>query len=180
LAVVGATILDFYDRSRIQCRGLTFSKWTGVSMAIDQGKLFKNRSDKSPAVVSGACFLIKADFCDVLFDEDFFCYYDDTDLSLRVRENGKNLAVLAKALVYHKGSVSANKIGGFTEFQLIRNRFRVIQKHGALLQKLTFFLITLFLYTPFRILVLLVARKTKNILYYLKGLFAGIFNFKLL
>jgi len=180
LVIAGATIMDYYDRTKIQCRGLTFSKWSGVSLALDLNKSYKKRSNIKPKIASGACFLIDSSFCEQLFDEQFFCYYDDTDLSLRALESGKEIIVSAKALVYHKGSVSANKIGGFTEFQLIRNRFLVIEKHSSLPQKIVFLFVTILLYTPFRLLVLLKNRKYQNIPHFFKGLSKGLLSFKFL
>jgi GT2 family glycosyltransferase len=41
------------------------------------------------------------------FDEDFFCYCEDVDLSFRMRLRGLEVAVATDAVVTHRGSVSS-------------------------------------------------------------------------
>ncbi|MFM8731504.1 MAG: glycosyltransferase family 2 protein, partial [Phycisphaerales bacterium] len=50
------------------------------------------------------------------FDEDFFCYCEDVDLSFRMRLRGLDVAIACNAVVTHRGSVSSG--GSRSDFAL--------------------------------------------------------------
>lgn len=179
LAAIGAQIIDYSNPNIVQCRGLTFNLWTGITLTIDTNKNKKSIISRKPDVLSGACFMIRATVIKEtkLFDPDYFCYYDDTDLSTKIKKAGYNIDICPSAIVYHKGSISSAKIKGFSEYQLIKNRFMIESKLASFPQKISFLLITIFLYFPFRLLVLIKQKKIRNIPYFLKGFFSGLFNF---
>lgn len=181
IALIGATIMDYHNRKKIQCRGLTFNIWSGISLTIDSGKELISSVPKIPQSISGTAFLVRREFFDKygLFDEDYFCYYEDLDLSFRTIKYGYRIAIAKNALVYHKGSVSASKINGFSEYQLIKNRFLIEQKNATMLQKINFIIITILLYLPFHIIVLILSSRQKNISYFIRGFYCGLLNFKL-
>ena len=70
-----------------------------------------------------------------LLDEDFFAYYEDLDLSLRIRKNGYNLKLIPSSIIYHHGSKSSQNqhFEGFLSPEIhylnIRNHLLVIKKH---------------------------------------------------
>jgi len=56
-----------------------------------------------------------------LFDDDFFAYYEDVDLSFRARLAGWEVAFAPEAIVHHHiGSTSA-RIPGFATYQTMKN-----------------------------------------------------------
>lgn len=73
------------------------------------------------------------------FDESFFAYYEDVELSARLREAGWELLVLPVAKATHRGSQSASRLGARARYLRTRNRYRVAKMHrgagriGALL-----------------------------------------------
>ncbi|HEY2325292.1 MAG TPA: glycosyltransferase [Thermoanaerobaculia bacterium] len=73
------------------------------------------------------------------FDESFFAYYEDVELSARLREGGWDLLVLPVAKATHRGSQSASRLGVRARYLRTRNRYRVAKMHrgagrvGALL-----------------------------------------------
>jgi N-acetylglucosaminyl-diphospho-decaprenol L-rhamnosyltransferase len=75
------------------------------------------------------------------FDERFFAYYEDVELSARLREGGWKLSVLPVAKATHRGSQSAAVLGGRALFLRTRNRYWVARLHpgtariGALLRE---------------------------------------------
>ncbi len=77
--------------------------------------------------VSGACFAITRDLWEKLggFDESFFTYLEDTDLSLRARLAGYRCVYSPGSVVYHSytGSFSARKF-----YYLERNRMLMLMK----------------------------------------------------
>lgn len=56
-----------------------------------------------------------------LFDEDFFAYYEDVDLSFRAQLAGWKVRFAPNALAYHQISATSSKLKGFTTYQTIKN-----------------------------------------------------------
>lgn len=56
-----------------------------------------------------------------LFDEDFFAYYEDVDLSFRAQLAGWKVRYVPKAVVYHQISATSSKIKGFATYQTLKN-----------------------------------------------------------
>lgn len=56
-----------------------------------------------------------------LFDEDFFAYYEDVDMSWRAQLAGWKVQFAPKAIAYHKIGATSGKIRGFTTYQTIKN-----------------------------------------------------------
>ncbi|OIP85467.1 hypothetical protein AUK57_04095 [Candidatus Saccharibacteria bacterium CG2_30_41_52] len=56
-----------------------------------------------------------------LFDEDFFAYYEDTDVSFRAQLAGWKVAYTDKAIAYHKQGETSKRMPGFTVYQTFKN-----------------------------------------------------------
>lgn len=56
-----------------------------------------------------------------LFDEDFFAYYEDVDLSFRAQLSDWKIAYEPKAVVFHHIGATSDKIIGFTTYQTMKN-----------------------------------------------------------
>ena len=56
-----------------------------------------------------------------LFDEDFFAYYEDVDLSFRAQLAGWKVLYQPKAEAYHHTGTTSGKIKGFTTYQTFKN-----------------------------------------------------------
>lgn len=56
-----------------------------------------------------------------LFDEDFFAYYEDTDISFRAQLAGWKVAYTPKAIAYHEQGATSKKISGFAVYQTFKN-----------------------------------------------------------
>jgi GT2 family glycosyltransferase len=80
---------------------------------------------------SGACLLTKAkEFVDWSgFDENFFMYAEDVDLSWRAWERGYKCLYQPKAICIHN-CYGLSKDGKFRQFWNIRNNFLMRFKHG--------------------------------------------------
>jgi len=63
------------------------------------------------AQLGGACLLARREALDAvgLFDEDFFFYFEDTDLCCRLKQAGWRLLYCPEAQITHHGSQSFNK-----------------------------------------------------------------------
>ncbi|MEI7539400.1 MAG: glycosyltransferase family 2 protein [Candidatus Saccharibacteria bacterium] len=91
----------------------------------------RNRGDKTLLApksefvfsASGGASLYKASLLrDIgLFDEDFFAYYEDTDISFRAQLAGYKIIYTPTAIAYHKQGETSKKIPGFTVYQTFKN-----------------------------------------------------------
>jgi GT2 family glycosyltransferase len=56
-----------------------------------------------------------------LFDESFFAYYEDVDVSFRAQLAGHKVYFTNEAIAYHKQGATSKKIPGFTVYQTFKN-----------------------------------------------------------
>lgn len=56
-----------------------------------------------------------------LFDETFFAYYEDVDISFRAQLAGYKVYYTKDAIAYHKQGATSSKIPGFTVYQTFKN-----------------------------------------------------------
>lgn len=64
-----------------------------------------------------------------MFDERLFAYYEDVELSARLRESGWRTAVLPVVKATHRGSASAHALRGDALRLRTRNRYLVARMH---------------------------------------------------
>ena len=79
--------------------------WTGLTVCRGIDQLANQWSDSSEvAAVSGAAFAVKQALFKELggFDEEFFMYFEDTDLSLRTRLSGYRIVYIPDSVVTHR------------------------------------------------------------------------------
>jgi len=125
--------------------------------------------------VMGAFFMIKKEIFVTLkgFDERFFVYYEEVDLSKRVEELGCKTLFVAEAKAYHKGGGTSEKVKAKRLFYNLRSRLIYAFKHYNKVE--AFFLMTF---------VFLVEPITRSVFLLLKGNFSEIremfIGFKLL
>ncbi len=64
-----------------------------------------------------------------LFDQDFFAYYEDIDLSFRAQYAGWKVRYVPESTVFHAQGVTSERIGsGFTTYQYMKNAPMVVIK----------------------------------------------------
>ena len=80
------------------------------------------------ASVSGCCFMIRRDVLDSIggFDDDYFAYVEDTDLSVRAILAGYCILFVPRSIVYHKYAL---KMTPTKFFLLERNRRQTLVKN---------------------------------------------------
>jgi GT2 family glycosyltransferase len=87
--------------------------------------------DRDVDQVIGAFLLIRRSLFEALegFDERFFVYFEEVDLSLRVRAQGYRSRYIAGASATHIGRVSSNQSKALRLFYFVRSRFLYARKH---------------------------------------------------
>jgi len=64
-----------------------------------------------------------------VFAPDYFAYFEDTDLSLRLRKQGWSLLYCPTSIVYHKHASSSKEGSSFFMYQVNRNRILFLAQH---------------------------------------------------
>ncbi len=105
-----------------------------------------------------------------LFDEDFFAYYEDVDISFRAQLAGWKVKYVPLAIAHHQIGATSSKIKGFTTYQTIKNLPWIVTKDVP--AGLMFIILPRFLLAYFSFVFSAVVRGQG--LYALKGLFMSL------
>lgn len=163
------------DGSNIDSTSEQYSCW-GVAFPQSRG-LPSSKAPSSGYVfgATGGASLYKTSlFKNIgLFDETFFAYYEDVDISFRAQLAGYTVYYTRDAIAYHKKGASSKKIPGFTVYQMFKNLPLLLWKN-----------------VPFKLIVRVAPRfyvlytlmfanaiKNKNIRSATKGVFASLWFF---
>lgn len=105
-----------------------------------------------------------------LFDEDFFAYYEDVDVSFRAQLAGWKVWYEPKAEAYHHVSATSSKLGSFSRYHSIKNFIMLYYKNmpGVYLWKYKFWFFE-------RLARMLIGSlRDRQIIAFLRGLFKGL------
>ena len=120
--VTSKLLLD--DKKHIDSTGDFYSIW-GMPFPRGRNHFDKGQYDTTEAVfaASGGASLYRAEMLrDIgLFDEDFFAYYEDVDISFRAQLAGWNVVYEPTAVAYHRLSGTSSKLGSFSRYHATKN-----------------------------------------------------------
>lgn len=146
--------VDEVDRGQIQvasdtlsASALPSSKFTkGYSKAMADKKVKSGKGNEIPLYNqetmdfgTGCCMLIPMSILDKvgLFDESYFLYWEDVDLSQRIRKAGYNIYLAPEAKIWHKNGGSTGGSGSeFHQYYQERNRLKFALHYAPLRTKL--------------------------------------------
>lgn len=89
---------------------------------IDKGQYEKTQRTE---LATGCCMLIKKEVFENigLFDDKFYLYYEDADLSMRANKKGFKIFYVPKSIIWHKNAGSAGGSGStLQDYYIVRNR----------------------------------------------------------
>jgi GT2 family glycosyltransferase len=128
--------------------GSTVNLWTGTFRHIGCGEVDHGQFDAvtEPGFATGCCFLIRTDLLKKLggFEESFFIYAEDLDLSVRCRKAGYRIVLNPRAKLWHKesGTMAKNTRDGhrakttpLQHYLIARNGIFVVRRNASLIQK---------------------------------------------
>ncbi|SMY17005.1 glycosyltransferase family 2 protein [Photobacterium aquimaris] len=120
--------------------------------------------------LAGSCFLIKRDYIDkgnYLFNDDFFMYFEEVELSIRLKKAGWKLISCLDSNVYRKSNPESRSPNAI--FYSARNSFLLYKIHSDFFSKTDLFkyLIKLGLFSLRKF-------KYKSVKSYLSGVVSGI------
>lgn len=98
-------------------RGIPFPRGRNL---VDRGQF--NKEEYVFGASGGASLYRVSIFKEIgLFDEKFFAYYEDVDISFRAQLFGWKVLYQPKAVAYHKVSATSSKLGNFAHFHSNKN-----------------------------------------------------------
>lgn len=135
LVAITGTVLN-YDGTKFESQGLKFY-YSGKCDNISNGKTFSSKAleHQSTSVpiwgASAALTLYNRKIFTKLggFDEDFFAYLEDVDFSYRLNKAGYKTLYVPKAISYHLGGHTSDKMGNFRQKQTVKNWIYFIAKN---------------------------------------------------
>lgn len=170
---VASKMIQSHDRSKLDDAGdeYTILGWTRKTGDGKSSNLYKDERDIFSAC-AGAALYRKCVFDEIgYFDEAFFAYLEDVDISYRARIQGYRCVYCPKAIVYHRTSQTTGS--RYNEFKIktsARNNVFLIYKNMPLPQKVVNFV---FLLVGFTIKYIFFLRKGQG-KFYLEGLKEGL------
>jgi len=175
-AFCGSVLLDYYKPELVQCCGVNYYKYLGVSKLYlknqrwsDVENSLAGSAHPAPYYQIGASILVDMNKLKEigLMDEIFFIYSEEADWQTRGRKLGYANSLAWKSIIYHKGNVSTAGRKHVFFFHYNRSAIIMNRKNFGLLPSLTasFFLVA----------VTIIRSKFvwKSIRFGIKGIFAG-------
>lgn len=97
----------------------------------DESDIDKYDSQTDIFAASGGASLYRVKMLEEvgLFDEDFFAYYEDVDLSFRAQLAGWKVCFAPKSIAHHKIGATSGKLKGFATYQTMKNQPLVLYKN---------------------------------------------------
>jgi GT2 family glycosyltransferase len=117
------------DGSQIESRGISFD-WSGKCTQIKNQPGGFIWGSSAAVVVYRKDILKKLNF----FDAKYFAYLEDVDVAFRLHQNHYQTLLIPKAVAYHLGGGTANKMGSFRAKQTFQNWFYFIFKNYSFSQ----------------------------------------------
>ncbi|MGZ6004857.1 MAG: glycosyltransferase family 2 protein [Candidatus Saccharimonadales bacterium] len=112
------------QHQRFDSTGDCYTIW-GLPYPRGRGEAVGTQYDQDTEIfaASGGASLYRVSMLEQigLFDESFFAYYEDVDLSFRAQLAGWKVAYVPTALAYHQIGATSGKLKGFTTYQTMKN-----------------------------------------------------------
>ncbi len=126
IGVVGSPLLEGHseaDRRIVPAGKILKGPWAIPVWATD---------GTPPDYLSGASLLIRRRLLEEigLFDEGFFFFFEDADLSIRATQQGWRLAIAADILLEHRGSSTIRRMGRMQARSYRAGHVRYLRKHA--------------------------------------------------
>lgn len=138
-ARLGAAVSKIYRAGRdhiIDCLGAEFNNlgfcWGRGANQPDRGQ-FDTPTEVPAATACAMLLRRKALEGEPVFDGQFFMYYEEFELSLRLRGHGYTVLYMPTSVVYHKRAQAVRKVARqpvlFQQFYCNRNRVKILAKY---------------------------------------------------
>ncbi|MBI2420754.1 MAG: glycosyltransferase family 2 protein [Candidatus Levybacteria bacterium] len=112
---------------------------------VDKGQFDRVQQTE---LATGCCMLLKREVFDRVgvFDDKFFLYYEDADLTMRAKKKGFKVMYVPKSVIWHKNASSAGGSGSpLQDYYITRNRLIFGFRFAPIRSKLALFRESLYL-----------------------------------
>ena len=178
VAFISPALMEYNHKEYVQS--------TGGDVLINRGivtrKNNKMKREQLPNIietdyVGGACMVFKTGIINKLgfIPEEYFLFYEETEWCYKAKKLGYRNLCLTNTYIYHKGSVSINKIGGLSDYLMKRNRVVFVKRNIDSKGKYYLFVFELFIKEIIKVL-LHKKGSISNIKAYLDGVRGGFSN----
>jgi GT2 family glycosyltransferase len=168
----------------VQSRGGEVVLALGHAFHRDTGRL-RAKVAAAPAhvgFVSGCCVLIPAQTLRATggFAERYFAYFEDVDLSLRVRRLGFETVCIPTSVIWHKESASTRRglregtTSPLKHYLMLRNRIATVRRNGRWWEQIGFFSCVLPALTAFYIAAFTARQRWRKLVWFMLGAVHGL------
>ena len=134
LGIVASKIVDS-EQKHLDSTGEFYTTW-GLPYPRGRDEAVSDKYDDQTVIfgASGGASLYRVEMLKQigLFDEAFFAYYEDVDISFRAQLAGWKIEYVSSAVAYHQIGATSSKIKGFTTYQAMKNLPMIIRKNVPL------------------------------------------------
>ncbi len=120
------------DKKHLDSTGDNYSIW-GMPFPRGRNQLDNGQYDRTEYVfgaTGGASLYRSKMLLDIgLFDEKFFAYYEDVDISFRAQLQGWKVLYEPSAVSYHHVSGTSSKLGDFSRYHATKNFYMLYAKN---------------------------------------------------
>jgi GT2 family glycosyltransferase len=117
IALIGSTVIDYYQRDTVQCAGgCHYSPLLTIVKRAFGGQPLKKVIQHSEAItldyVFGAAMFLPIEVVQKIgfLNEEYFLFYEELDYTQRLKRQGYGIGWCKNSLVYHKGSASVGSV----------------------------------------------------------------------
>ena len=190
--VIQPLIYFDHDRSLVWTAGSYYNKWLGYTASVNYNKPLEKENAQIKEVdwITGCAFFTRASVLKEtgLLADNLFIYYEDVDLSFRIKKAGHKLIYHPGSVIYHiAGMSNKNKVKGkegfvnpIVHYLNVRNRIWFLKRYTSPLHSLTvipfnfFYIIALMAYFALRLRF----RKLKTVVKAVKDGLSGNIHYK--
>ena len=151
IGIVGPKLYYSDFPNIIHSAGMKTNVWPGNTSSIGYKQLDAGQYDAQQEVdcISGCCLLIKKEVIHQvgMFDESYFCYWDEVDYCFRAQRAGFRSIYVPQAIAWHKKVLKkkfwgrlpyAEEASPLAYYYWTRNNFKFMRKYGTKGQYYTF------------------------------------------
>lgn len=135
--IVGPKIYDMKGKIW-SCGGVIDKKrFTGGLIGFGENDTGQYDQAREVDYIPGTAMLIKKEVLEEigLFEEKYFIYYEDTELSVRARKAGYQIAIVPQAIINHKESSSFGKKSEAHSYYMARNHLLFLERNAPIFTK---------------------------------------------
>lgn len=149
--------------------------YTGRTTAVGNKEKDNGQHDVSGYThgAHGCAMLVKKEVIEKvgMFPETFFIYYEEWDWSSRILKSGYKIYYEAKALIFHKESITMGKQSAIKVYYMTRNRILYMRRNTNVFQFLAFLTFYVLFTMPKSTMTFAINRQFGHLKSFLRGTF---------